>query len=83
MPAVPVWDASEMFKKNRFKTAVFNHDEVTRLPRVKEELNHGDLVMVYYSASTYVKKNNNSQECLSLNLYGVVRLCAVNDSAFA
>ena len=82
MPAVPVWDASEMFKKNRFKTAVFNHDEVTRLPRVKEELNHGDLVMVYYSASTYVKKNASAQECLSLNLYGVVRLCPVNDSAF-
>ena len=72
-----------MFKKNKLKGNVFSHDKVNGLPRVKEELNHGDLVMVYYSASTYVKKNNNSQECLSLNLYGVVRLCAVNDSAFA
>ena len=82
MSTVPVWDASEMFKKNKLKGKVFSHDMVPHLPRVKEELSHGDLVMVYYSASTYVKKNASGQECLSLNLYGVVRLCAVNSSAF-
>ena len=76
---VPIWDATALFKKNKQVEQCFMHDNFTSLPLVTRELEYGDLVMVYYSASTYANNNTKSfpsaKDVLSMNLYGAVLLC--------
>ncbi|KAI0713355.1 hypothetical protein C8Q76DRAFT_620290, partial [Earliella scabrosa] len=54
----------------------FSYDAIYRLPRLDEELEPGDLALVFYSASTYSiekdKRQTTPSEGLSLNLYGAM-----------
>ena len=56
---------------------MFLHEDVASLPRFQEELEFGDIAIVYHSVSTYDvtarEKTTFTQAttALSLNLYGV------------
>ena len=52
-----MWDARHQFKAGKLKSDKFSHDKVPQLPSFTEELQYGDLVMVYHSASTYSVKS--------------------------
>ena len=66
---VGLWDGTEYFKKNKRAQARFSFDEIHKLPELQQDPMFGDIVIVLYSTSSYVREEKIH---LSLNLYGVV-----------
>ncbi len=66
---VGVWDGTAYFKKNKKASLKFSFDEVHKLPRLETDPGFGDIVIVLYSTSSYLRDDKIN---LSLNLYGVV-----------
>ncbi|KAL1938900.1 hypothetical protein VTO73DRAFT_11053 [Trametes versicolor] len=66
---IGVWDGTAYFKKNKKASLKFSFDEVHKLPRLETDPGFGDVVVVLYSTSSYLRDDKIN---LSLNLYGVV-----------
>lgn len=64
-----MWDGTAYFKKNKKASLKFSFDEVHKLPRLETDPGFGDIVVVLYSTSLYLRDDKIN---LSLNLYGVV-----------
>lgn len=76
-PLVGIWDARDKFVDNKFKGNNFAPDDLSSVSRLGSELQFGDLVMVYYSVSSFAATpayQTNPPIVLSFNLYGVVLL---------
>ncbi|KAI0349973.1 hypothetical protein OH77DRAFT_1593859 [Trametes cingulata] len=69
---IPLWDATEYFKRDKAPSKRFSFDLITKLPRMTTDLNFGDSAIILYSASSYPRENGALG--LSMNLYGVVRI---------
>ena len=72
---VPLWDAVHLMRKKPFvKDGYWSpFDPFTTLPRYDKDFEPMDLVMVYFSVSTYHSMKTNATY-ISFNLYGAVRL---------
>ncbi|KAI0364743.1 hypothetical protein BV20DRAFT_982997 [Pilatotrama ljubarskyi] len=66
---IAIWDATQYFKKSKAPSKQFTFNLLPTLPRMTADLTFGDIVIVFYSVSSYNRKNGMG---LSLNLCGVM-----------
>ena len=85
--AVAIWDARPYFLHSKPGKLVWKHEYVTRLERLTEDLQYGDIAIVYHSVSAYsiVQKAENptfhtATTGISLNLYGVALIASFNSA---
>ena len=80
---VAIWDAREYFTLDKNEDMVYKHENVASLPRLEQDLEYGDIAILYHSVSTYdvVRPSggssgdkapafNEADTALSMNLYG-------------
>ncbi|RPD52026.1 hypothetical protein L227DRAFT_515424, partial [Lentinus tigrinus ALCF2SS1-6] len=74
---IGVWDAREYFRADKPDNLVYRHEKLTSLPPCTEDLQFGDIALVYYCTSTYQTSTSSFAEAkvaVSHNLYGVALL---------
>ena len=74
---VPIWDArAQFFSNKRLSDGIFDIKKTFELPKLKkgEDLQHGDVVLIYHSVSTYTSKKDTAETWLSFGLYGAILL---------
>ncbi|KAM5530064.1 hypothetical protein V8D89_016263 [Ganoderma adspersum] len=70
---IPIWDARPQFASGKYLCdGIFTIEDTFKLPRLKgEDLQHGDIVLIYHSVTMYPKDNTGAMG-LSFGLYGAV-----------
>lgn len=72
---MPIWDARPQFTSGKYiLDGIFAIENTFKLPKLEgEDLQHGDIVLIYHSVSMY-KKDRTDSMGLSFGLYGAVLL---------
>ncbi|KAI0743696.1 hypothetical protein C8Q80DRAFT_856391 [Daedaleopsis nitida] len=78
-----IWDARAYFSLDKEEDLQYKHENVASLPRLEQDLEFGDIAILYHSISTYdvIRPSggssgdkppafNEANTALSLNLYG-------------
>ena len=72
---MPIWDARPQFTSGKYiLDGIFAIENTFKLPKLEgEDLQHGDIGLIYHSVSMY-KKDRTDSVGLSFGLYGAVLL---------
>ena len=70
---VPIWDAHLQFVSGKYLVdGKFSIEDTFKLPKLEgEDLQHGDIALIYHSVTMYPKENTTAMG-LSFGLYGAV-----------
>ncbi|KAM5543769.1 hypothetical protein V8D89_002386 [Ganoderma adspersum] len=71
--SISIWDAHPQFASSKYLCdSIFTIEDTFKLPRLKgEDLQHGDITLIYHSITMYPKDNTGAMG-LSFGLYRAV-----------